>query len=268
MTAASRSHRAVLDLLITSPDIDLFIKNLQRESVYDIAAEKGDLVTCELIERCERAQWTRRHPNRTGLLYPVTFMALADLVVVEQYDSNTLHTVIPYTVVENARVNPRTRLPDPRALTANVDPPQFTPSRKQDISLPKTKEPSAKWIWISKWTVSCDQTLTDPDGWRYAQRWDTPKDEWVSNPANLSPISRSGLASRRTWVRLMKYSPVQHDHVGGVDSSENETVDNAPPRTSEPVDTRPAPRPRTQPSRTNSMGARLVGLVAGNSKGK
>ena len=82
MTAASRSHRAVLDLLITAPDIDLFIKNLQHESLYDIAAEKGDLVTCELIERCERAQWTKRHPNRTSLLYPVTFMALADLVVV------------------------------------------------------------------------------------------------------------------------------------------------------------------------------------------
>jgi hypothetical protein len=121
---------------------------------------------------------------------------------------------------------------------------------------------------MSKWTVSCDQNLTDPDGWRYAQRWDAPNDEWVSNPANLSPISRSGLASRRTWVRVMKYCPAQHEYVGDVDSSENETLDNAPPPTSERIETSAPARPRTQPLRTNSMGARLVGLVAGTSKGK
>ena len=79
MTAASRSHRAVLDLLIASPDIDLFVKNLQQESVYDIAAEKGDLVTCELIGRCERDHWTKRHPNRT-IPFPIVVMSLANLV--------------------------------------------------------------------------------------------------------------------------------------------------------------------------------------------
>jgi len=84
VTAASRSHKAVLDLLITAPDIDLFIKNLQHESVYDIAAEKGDLVTCELIERYERAQWIKRHPNRTRPLFlRASSWTLADLLMIQ-----------------------------------------------------------------------------------------------------------------------------------------------------------------------------------------
>jgi hypothetical protein len=79
VTAASRSHRAVLDLLIASPYIEIFVKNLQQESVYDIAAEKGDLVTCNLIERCERDQWIKRHPNRT-IPFSIALMSLANLV--------------------------------------------------------------------------------------------------------------------------------------------------------------------------------------------
>jgi len=66
----------------------------------------------------------------------------------------------------------------------------------------------------------------------------------------------------------MKYCPAQHGYVADVDSSENETLDNVPPTSSEPLETRAVTRPRIQPSRTSSMGARLVGLVAGNSKGK
>ena len=66
----------------------------------------------------------------------------------------------------------------------------------------------------------------------------------------------------------MKYCPAQQEYVGDVDSSENETLDNALPRPSERTETSNLARPRAQPSRTNSMGARLVGLVAGTSKGK
>ena len=69
-------------------------------------------------------------------------------------------------------------------------------------------------------------------------------------------------------MRVMKYCPTQQDYVGDVDSSENETLDNTIPRPSEHTDARTVTRARTQPSRTNSMGARLVGLVAGISKGK
>lgn len=53
--AVSRSHNAVIELLVTLPSIDLFIKNVQGESGYDIAAEKGDLIICELIECFEKA---------------------------------------------------------------------------------------------------------------------------------------------------------------------------------------------------------------------
>jgi hypothetical protein len=66
VTATSRSQRAVIDFLINVPSIDLFIANTQNESVYDIAAEKADLLTCELIERLERTQWATRHPNGTS----------------------------------------------------------------------------------------------------------------------------------------------------------------------------------------------------------
>jgi hypothetical protein len=45
------------------PSIDLFIRNLQNESAYDIAAEKGDLTTCNLIESFERVQWAKTNPN-------------------------------------------------------------------------------------------------------------------------------------------------------------------------------------------------------------
>ena len=63
MIAASRNHKEVLDLLMVSADIDIFVTNLQNESVYDIAAEKANVIMCEQIERCERAQWIKRHPT-------------------------------------------------------------------------------------------------------------------------------------------------------------------------------------------------------------
>ena len=66
MTATSRSQRAVIDFLIKVPSIDLLIPNTQKESIYDIAAEKADLLTCELIEPFERTQWAARHPNGTA----------------------------------------------------------------------------------------------------------------------------------------------------------------------------------------------------------
>jgi len=43
--------------------IDVFVRNLQNESVYDIAAEKGDLTACNLIESVERRQWVETNPN-------------------------------------------------------------------------------------------------------------------------------------------------------------------------------------------------------------
>jgi hypothetical protein len=53
--AASRGHREIIAYLATLPSIDLFTQNLQNESVYDIAAEKGDLHSCQILERSERA---------------------------------------------------------------------------------------------------------------------------------------------------------------------------------------------------------------------
>lgn len=171
--------------------------------------------------------------------------------------------------MEHARVNIRTRLPDPGTLTANIDPPQFTPLRKEAMSLPSSHDPSFEWVWKSKWALSRNEGQANQDGWRFAQRWDIPREEWTSNPATLSPISRSGLVSERYWVRIMKRCPVGQPPVDDVESSENEVdsleVSKDLVRRS---NVRVGATVRGQPTRTNSMGARLVNLVAGTTKGK
>lgn len=63
VTAASRNHTDVLEFLICLPSINLFVRNLQNETVYDIVAERGDLASCELIEQFERVHWAEAHPN-------------------------------------------------------------------------------------------------------------------------------------------------------------------------------------------------------------
>lgn len=180
-----------------------------------------------------------------------------------------VHNVIPRAVVENARVNLRTRHPDPGNLTANIDPPHFTPSRKADISLPSSTDPGYNWLWISKWTVLHPEGWADLDGWRFAQRWDTPQNEWISNMATLSPISRAGLVSQRTWIRVMKRCPVGENRVDDTEGSENEVDDLV--QISENVDggnAKAGIRVRRQQTRANSMGATLAGLVVGTPKGK
>lgn len=261
MTAASRGHRAVLESLIAAPSIDLFARNLQNETVYDIAAEKGDLIACELIERHERARWSDTHPD--GDSRNLSFCILT----LDPYESGNLHNVTLSIIIENARLNSRTHHPDPQSLISNIDPPRFTPCRRQDITLPQSSNPSLKWIWVSKWTVSSEQGV---DGWRFAQRWDATENEWVSDSSSISPISRSGLVARRRWFRSMKKVPIGHNYVEYADSSESEGIE-PPRRLTEVEGSRAGPnnvRVRPQPSRTNSMSARLVGLVAGTSKGK
>jgi hypothetical protein len=187
------------------------------------------------------------------------------ILFLEQYDPVAVHIIIPRTVIENARVNLRTRHSDPRILTPNVDPPHFTPSRKEDISLPPSVDTASEWVWTSKWAVLRDESLVDSDGWRFAQRWDTPKDEWASNPVTISPISRAGLVSQRRWVRVMKKIPAGQGNMNDVDSSEDEPELHELEFRKNTVVGKPV---RNHPARVNSLGARLVGLVAGTSKGK
>ena len=208
--------------------------------------------------------------NGQILTHMVVFLSHSCVLTLEPYDSGTLHNVILSTLVENARVNPRTRNPDPRTLTTNIDPPQFLPSRKKDITLPRSDDLSSKWIWVSKWSVLHDQEMSDIDGWRFAQRWDTPENEWVPRPTLISPISRSGLVARRRWFRIMKKVPIEYNYVGCEDLSDNEDAEL--PQDTTDFETRrlgksstPA---RNQPARANSMGAKLVNLMAGISKGK
>jgi hypothetical protein len=67
VNAVSRGHRSVLEFLIALPAIDWSIRNRQNESVYDIAAGKGDLSTCECIENFERENWSHFNPDGAPL---------------------------------------------------------------------------------------------------------------------------------------------------------------------------------------------------------
>ena len=191
----------------------------------------------------------------------------------DQFDPTTQHTVIPCVVTENARVNSRSCLPDPQLLTSSSDPPQFTPARREDISLPPSADALSKWIWISKWTLSQPEPWSGSTGWMFAQRWDTREGDWVVDAASLTPISRAGLVARRKWVRIMKRCPVGEDYIGEVETSELEMSESefsqAPAgKSSASTERTSAPKLRGPPVRANSMGARIVGLVAGTPKGK
>lgn len=270
MNAASRGHRSVLDFLITLPAVDLSIRNSQNECLYDVAAGKGDLSTCRVIETYERDQWS--HSHRGGRPLGVLLGSLLTLCSVE-FDPIIQHTIIPCVVTENSRVNSRSRLPDPRILTSNIDPPQFTPASKEDIFLPRTSDASStNWVWISKWTVFEPDPDSCPGGWKFAQRWDAPESDWVGDATSLTPISRAGLVARRTWFRIMKKCSVGQDNLGEVETSENEVSETEIPLalagTSRISVDRSVLNSQAQPVRSNSMGARLVGLVTGTVKGK
>jgi len=70
VTAASRGNIDVIEFLASSESADLFIQNFQNETVYDIAAEKGDLLMCHLISEHEQLQWTKSHSSGTTLPPP------------------------------------------------------------------------------------------------------------------------------------------------------------------------------------------------------
>ena len=65
VTAASKGHRSVVDFLLSVPAMDIFVRNLQNETAYDIAAERGDIKVYEEIEAHEGNVWARNNPNST-----------------------------------------------------------------------------------------------------------------------------------------------------------------------------------------------------------
>ena len=174
----------------------------------------------------------------------------------------------PITLKENARVNPRTQIPDHRLLTPNIDPPRFTPQRKEDIHLPESGDSAHAWVWISPWTVA-KQPTSDVEGWRFAQRWDVPEREWVDNPASITPISRAGLVAQRTWTRIMNKRPIGQSRVGSLYTAEHDHPRQASSSTSAGNVSSASAGTSQRSHRSSSMGSKLVGLVAGQpSKGK
>jgi hypothetical protein len=126
---------------------------------------------------------------------------------------------------------------------------------------------------MSKWSVFHNDSKTNPEGWRFAQRWDNPDTEWVKD-CTITPISRSGLVARRIWMRIMKKCPAGQTYVPNMDVSENEDVGFETLPTNAVVASVSSPSQadissrRVQPVKASSLSARLVGLVAGTSKGK
>jgi ankyrin repeat protein len=68
VTAASKGHRSVVEFLLSLPAIDIFARNLQNETAYDIAAERGDITIYEEIEAHERHVWMTKNPNSKSRL--------------------------------------------------------------------------------------------------------------------------------------------------------------------------------------------------------
>ena len=81
----------MLEFLIAVPSIDLFVSNLQNETVYDIAAEKGDLIACELIEWHERARWSDTHPDGDSHNISFLYIDVRPLRVRELTQCDALH---------------------------------------------------------------------------------------------------------------------------------------------------------------------------------
>jgi hypothetical protein len=61
--AASRGQSNVLDYFLQLPSIDLFARNLQNETAYDIVAQKQDLLSCQKIEHRECVVWSLQYPD-------------------------------------------------------------------------------------------------------------------------------------------------------------------------------------------------------------
>ena len=143
----------------------------------------------------------------------------------EPYDPASLHNVIHHHVIENARVDPRTRRPSSTLLTRGLDPPHF-PTKRDLVVLPSSTDPTLRWSWVTKWSVHRHPDVPyDAEGWRFAQRWDVPSSEWVSDASALTPTSRSGLVARRVWVRIAKLYPREQHLIAPTDSSQSEDVD-------------------------------------------
>jgi len=166
--------------------------------------------------------------------------------------------VIPFQVTENARLNPRTRLPDTRLLLASSDPAQY-PLRKDDITLPPSTG-DYNWIWMAPWTP-LTSAKTNDEGWRFAQRWNTDEEQWSGNPGSLTPVTRAGLVARRTLIRIAKQIPSTHPNIATTTPPPT-TSSTAPVSSTDRVST---PATRLVPTTRGSM-AKLVGLMT--SKGK
>lgn len=239
--AASRRHYEILTFLLNLSSIDLFARNLRNETVYDIAAEKADIFMCNVIEERERLLWSTTDREGTCFPLPISYIS-------EAYDFFKIHTIILSVVVEHARVNPRPRQPDTRLLNPSVDPPQYTPKPKDQVSLPQSSVSTLQWAWLSKWTIY-PRTNSNDEGWSFAQDWYVSEEEWISDMSSIPPPQRSGIVARRTWIRIMKKcTPEEIVNLASV---------NEAPQL--PIPTR---KP-TRVSRSNSVGARLLGLVVG-----
>ena len=267
VTAASKGRSPVVEFLIGLSDLDIFARNLQNETAYDIAAERRDIKIYQQIEAQERRLWTKKNPSSNPLL-----LTCVDLSLPAAYSHNSVHNVVPYEVVEHARVDLRTRRPQPTLLIPRLDPPHFVPTEKELIPLPSSTDPSLQWGWISKWSIRRHPDLPcDADGWRFAQRWDSPPADWIPDALYLAPISRAGLVSQRVWIRVMKRYPREQHIIDHADISETDDVETHVSLVSDgalaPVAV-PDTSAGSKQAKSGSMSSKLLGLVAGTSTGK
>jgi hypothetical protein len=57
VTAASKGHVKVIEYLVNKARANPFIKNMNNETAYDVAATMGETFSCEVLEKAERDWW-------------------------------------------------------------------------------------------------------------------------------------------------------------------------------------------------------------------
>jgi hypothetical protein len=73
VTAASKGCSSVVEYLLTVAGLDIFARNLQNETAFDIAAERADIRIYQTIEAHERHLWAKKNPIRKSIhLLPLT----------------------------------------------------------------------------------------------------------------------------------------------------------------------------------------------------
>lgn len=130
----------------------------------------------------------------------------------EPYDSIAYHVTVPVIIHENQRAIPSLMMglgrpsfsADALGKHDQCGPwslhPSGQPTSKDRVELPSLTR-SARWMWITDWTIDYSYPFTDPEGWQYSKSFsESDKKEWTA----AIPTAGTGWVRRRRWIRIMR----------------------------------------------------------------